>query len=338
MIVGICSIIWLRRICCLVCLLGPATALAEPFTIVALPDTQNYAQAFPVQFSAQTQWIVDNRTAQNIVFVTQEGDIVQNGALGASQNQAEWNVADSAFGILDAGSPNLPYGVVLGNHDLDNPNNRSAATRYVDFFGASRYAGSPWYGGSSSDERNHYQRFMAGGRTFLNISLEWRPLGSSLSWAHSVLDANPTHPTIITTHEYSGIGGRNLPGQTIFNSLVKENSQVFMVLSGHVLGEGQQTATNTAGQPVFELLANYQGRANGGDGWMRLIEFDEANSQINVKTFSPTRDQFETDASSQFSLTVDFDERFGPAVPEPSTFALAALGLLSLFIYSYRAT
>ncbi len=63
---------------------GPLTvtvALRQPaapeFTIVALPDTQHYSEAFPGIFKSQTQWIVDNKDSRNIVFVTHEGDIVK---------------------------------------------------------------------------------------------------------------------------------------------------------------------------------------------------------------------------------------------------------------------
>ena len=41
-----------------------------------MPDTQHYSESFPAIFTSQTQWIVDNKDARNIVFVTHEGDIV----------------------------------------------------------------------------------------------------------------------------------------------------------------------------------------------------------------------------------------------------------------------
>ena len=53
-------------------------AAAPEFTIIALPDTQHYSESFPAIFTSQTQWIVDNKEARNIVFVTHEGDIVES--------------------------------------------------------------------------------------------------------------------------------------------------------------------------------------------------------------------------------------------------------------------
>ena len=59
-----------------------------------------------------------------------------------------------------------------------------------------------------------------------------------------------------------------------------------MVLNGHFPGEGHRTVTNDAGQPVFEMVADYQSRANGGDGFLRLIEFNPAAGRVDVKTYS----------------------------------------------------
>jgi hypothetical protein len=309
----------------------------SPFTIAVIPDTQFYSESYPDQFLAQTQWIVDNRAAEGIVLVSHVGDVVQNGGQGNARNAEEWNHADAAMSILDVQTPDLPYGVVAGNHDYDLVNNQVSADQYVQYFGASRYSERKWYGGCSPDQMNHYQRFTAGGRDYLHIALEWQPHPSSLDWVQSVLDDNPDVPAIISTHEYSlPSGSRSRPtGQEIYKNLVENNSQVFMVLSGHATEEGRRTATNAAGLEVFEMLANYQTRRRGGDGWMRLIEFDEANNQINVKTYSPTLDKFEVDSNSHFSLNVNFDSRFG-VVPEPSTFVLTLAGLFGIISHGRR--
>ncbi len=57
---------------------------------------------------------------------------------------------------------------------------------------------------------------------------------------------------------------------------------------------------------MYTLLADYQSRTNGGNGWLRILEFSPANNEMAVKTYSPTLDQFETDGDSQFILPVDF--------------------------------
>ena len=52
-------------------------------------------------------------------------------------------------------------------------------------------------------------------------------------------------------------------------------------------------------------MSDYQGRANGGDGWLRIMEFSPANNQIRVRTYSLSLNQFETDADSEFTLSYD---------------------------------
>src|SRR6202022_583554 len=49
------------------------------FTIVVLPDTQNYSQFYPLIFDSQTQWVANNAVGQNITLVIGVGDVVNIG-------------------------------------------------------------------------------------------------------------------------------------------------------------------------------------------------------------------------------------------------------------------
>ncbi len=162
-------------------------------------------------------------------------------------------------------------------------------------------------------------------------------------------------PTIVNTHDYLVPGGRDTYGNTLWNSLISPNSQIFMVDCGHVGGEWEQTSNDAAGKPVFECLADFEDGyygGNGGNGYMRLYQFDEAASEIQVKTFSPyvttggaggtyqtgqdPEDLAQYSLSgpatlSQFDLSLNFNDRLGPStIPEPSTFVLLVVGLISL--------
>lgn len=288
----------------------------EPFTIVVLPDTQHYtdnAQNFP-HFAAQARWVASNVETENIVFCSHVGDIVEN--LGADSLQ--WIRAHRVLARIDR-IPTLPYGVALGNHDYDHSQNPSdSADIYLSYFGSDRYDGRPWYGGASPNQRSHWQRFYAGGRVFLHITLEWQGVSISnnnalevTTWAQSVLDAHPDTPTIITTHEYLSGPVRSGPGEDIFNSLVKANSQVFMVFGGHSLGESHRVVLNDAGLPVFEILANFQHLAEGGSGYLLRLKFDEDQSVINASTYSPSLFAMKPGGDSQYSFALSFADRFG---------------------------
>jgi hypothetical protein len=54
------------------------------------------------------------------------------------------------------------------------------------------------------------------------------------------------------------------------------------------------------------LLANYQDRPNGGDGWLRYYTFRPGNDRIAASTYSVTlrngKGQMERDAESRFRL------------------------------------
>ncbi len=300
-------------------------AQSDPFTLVVLPDTQRYSERGPAPFNAQTQWVADHVLSENLVFLTHVGDLVENGGEGTDRNQVEWDRANAAMSILDGDlgvEPDglIPYSAVPGNHDYDKENKHSEGhDRFVEFFGASRYSGRSWYFGSSPDELNHYQVFEAGGMAFLHIGLEWEARDSSLAWAQSVIDSHSSLPAIVTTHSYLNHHGIHSSerqtsdgnsGMDIFRKLISPNPQIFMVFNGHFSGEARQVSMNDAGSEVFELLANFQDRSNWADGYLRLVEFLPEEDRIDVRTYSPLLGRYETDSDSQFSLAIDFDERF----------------------------
>src|SRR5690349_12216241 len=100
--------------CLLVCIVPAlvSRAVAQDFSIVVLPDTQNEAQFFPQVMNSQTKWIAANANAQsrNIQMVLGVGDIVNDGASTAQQQNA-----DAAIRVLDNAS--IPYLLAIGNHD-----------------------------------------------------------------------------------------------------------------------------------------------------------------------------------------------------------------------------
>ncbi len=92
-------------------------------------------------------------------------------------------------------------------------------------------------------------------------------------------------------------------------------------MNGHFSGEYHQISKNDAGEDVIEMVADYQSRSNGGDGWMRLIEVDTDQGRLSFSTYSPVLNSFETDSNSLFSIPIDFQRRFGlPDLPALSTY------------------
>jgi hypothetical protein len=110
---------------------------------------------------------------------------------------------------------------------------------------------------------------------------------------------------IISTHGYLDSDGSRISwigGDRIWENLVVPHKNVFLVLCGHVIGEAERS-DNLDNRTVYQLLSDYQGRSNGGNGWLRIMEFVPSENTIYVKTYSPYLNQYETDSDSQFQLT-----------------------------------
>lgn len=62
--------------------------------------------------------------------------------------------------------------------------------------------------------------------------------------------------------------------------------------------------SNDNGNTVHTMLSDYQERAGGGNGLLRILEFDPQLDRLSVKTYSPFLSTYETDADSEFSLPI----------------------------------
>src|SRR5258708_36829150 len=164
-------------------------------------------------FNSQTQWIVNNRVADNIAFVIGLGDIVQDG--NNNGNYSEWNNANTAVSALDdpvaTGLPQgIPYSFGVGNHDQGSSGDGAPddTAAYNQFFGVSRYSGKSYYGGHyGTDNDNHYELFSASGMNFILINIAYMEpqydgteLNSVLAWANGLLQTYSTRRGIVTSH------------------------------------------------------------------------------------------------------------------------------------------
>ncbi len=292
------------------CWVAPTAAAQQPdaFSVVVLPDTQNYAEKFPATYLAQTTWISKRVEADNIQFVIHLGDIVQNAGV-----EKEWEAADRAHRLLDGV---VPYSVVPGNHDMDSQNKRLTrqTTLYDKYFPPARFEKYPWYGGHmGTGNQNNYCLFEACGLKLMVLSLEFAPSDEALAWAAGVLRKHPDRRTIVATHCYmrpkgrdtraaAGYGIEGNSGQQVWDKLVRKHPGIFLVLSGHVLGVGRQASRNDAGGTAHEILVDYQGLPHGGDGWLQILRFVPAENKIHVDAYSPLLDKHNRDPAHSYPL------------------------------------
>jgi hypothetical protein len=337
-----------------------APSVGPDFTVVALPDTQYYVSSLfggsPDLFDGQTQWVVDHKDAFNTSFVTQLGDCVQNGNNGG--NDLEWRIASHALGLLEDPLTTrlldgIPYGVAVGNHDetpLDDPIGNppgSSTIGYNRFFGESRFAGRGYYGGHfGTRSDNHFELFSASGMDFIVVHLAFAPTPDPdvLAWADSLLTTYENRRAILVSHSLIGPGNPgsfSSQGMAFFEA-VKRHPNLFLMLCGHVCGEGRRTDV-VDGHAVTTLLSDFQCRSNGGDGWFRLLRFSPALNRIDVQTYSPRFDRYETDDNSAFTIDYPMGGRAFSAFATRSVMpgeraAVAWPNLLSGTTYEWYAT
>jgi len=323
------------------------------FTILTIPDSQFYTQRHPDMFYAQTDWIVEQRAARNIVFVAHVGDIVHLAA-----GDFEWSIASEAMSRLEDPTTTLledgiAFGMAVGNHD-QFPNNNAgtladpgATTQnFNSHFGLSRFEGRSYWGGHYGDNNdNSYQLFSAGGMDFIVINLEhadWpdpNPLRDDvLAWADALLKTHADRRAIINSHHILCVNQGcpptisapfSLQGQAIYDAL-KNNPNLFLMLAGHAGHADYQNRRLDIfeGRVIHTLMSNYHfGEPCPylcGNGYMRVMTFSPATDQIDVKTYSPYLDQYKTTEHNQFVL--DYDMNGGRHFREVGSVAAAGSG------------
>ena len=198
--------------------------------------------------------------------------------------------------------------------------------------------------------RNSWQVFSAGGREYLHLCLECAVTDAAIAWAKTVLAAHRGKPTIVTTHAFldGGKSGKLIgearrmgresagPNRTnsapeVYDKLMKDEDQVFLVISGHMWLQQHLVLKNAQGHDVHALEQCYHldydggrvsdrqkpaggwpsGYAGGSDGvrngscWMTLLVFDEAGKTITRWTYSPLLGVWATDRQSDDRTKAD---------------------------------
>ncbi len=251
----------------------------------------------------------------------------------------EMPTAHEGFSLI---AGRVPFSVVPGNHDYDavwtdsrfppagqfDPEDWSTLgvlhpgglDNFRSVFGADTpfFKDQPWYVASHDGGADSAQIFSAGGYRFLHIGLQFDPPDASLAWAAEIIQRYPGLPTIVSTHDYLNTQGErqanpmidghrvdpvhNNPGM-VWEKFIRQHDQIFLVLCGHQHAQARRVDDNVAGNPVWQLLSDYQSRHQTlidvgyemredslgvGDGWFRLLTFDLGGDEptLQVRTYS----------------------------------------------------
>ncbi len=272
-------------------------------------------------------WIYENVESLNIMTAVQVGDIVETNEMfdpdGKRYNQTSeemWACASNGFARLDG---KLPYIMSTGNHDYGLLAAEDRRTRFPAYFPQGR--NSTWEGvlveccvnrdGQKTLENAAYRFKTPKGEHLLFVSLEFAPSDPVVAWAREFF-ARPEYADdigVVVTHSYmrSMLNNNQLIvkegykvtdvnyGQAIWDKLIQPSPNIRMVLCGHVAkpddfkgSVGFRVDKNVAGRSVTQILFNTQAlgggwMGNGGDGWLRLMEFSPDGRRVKVSTFSP---------------------------------------------------
>lgn len=293
------------------------------FVFAVLPDTQVYSLRYPGIFSAQTNFLAQNRDRLDIRYVFHLGDIVNN------NTPLEWEHARDAMALLRG---KLSYAMVPGNHDYGPSGDASTRdTLLNEYFDFDTAQAEPDFGGAFEQGKldNTYHFVSAGGRDYIVLALEWGPRDAVLDWANEVMNEHGDYYGILVTHaylnsndrlydhtdtdypqdynphEYSTPGGVN-DGREIWEKLVRHHRFV-MTLNGHVLGDGAGylVGRTDRGTTCHQMLINFQMRKLGGEGYLRFLEFLPNRTTVRVSAYSPLYDEFLQEPEQEFSFELD---------------------------------
>ncbi len=304
----------------------PQLSSPDSWTMVLLPDPQTYgkfARNQPV-FELMTAWTAENISKLNIQMVLCTGDLVEqnrmpdpNGTNGDQPSKSQWESVAGAFGRLDG---RVPYICATGNHDFGFKSAENRHTYYDQYFPPDknfrsqallREAGFDGDGNPSLTNAT-YELTSPHGQKLLFMVLEFAPRDAVLEWARKIVsqDKYKDHFVILLTHSYLNsksehIDNEGYPltdrnyGLAVWQKLVQPSSNIRMVFSGHIgapdniLGHiGFRSDKNAAGKKVNQMVFNAQAlgggwHGNGGDGWLRTLEFLPGGKKVKVRTFSP---------------------------------------------------
>ncbi len=276
----------------------------DPFTMLWWTDTQYYAESYPHIFDSLGDWIVDEYNNGLFDYAIHTGDLVN-----VANSDEQWLVADRNLKKLD--DAKVPYGVLAGNHDsiIDGID----YSYYHKYVGADRFENNPWYGGSMDNNRNHYDLMSFGGHDFIILYLGFgtEDTPETIAWANEVLQKHADRNAIIGMHAYLEYNATlSNMSQNVFDKIIVPNENVKMVIGGHYHGVTKRISKipNKDGttREVLEMLADYQGGPNGGDGYVRLLTFDPIAGKVDIKTYSPILDDYDFFAPEDESFTENF--------------------------------
>ncbi len=253
--------------------------------------------------------------------VEQNENIVRNRKMLNQTSREMWEAVSNSFSKLDN---KVPYVVSPGNHDYGYINSENSMTRFPEYFPFERnsawrelvVAALPNRNGVPSLENAAFEFVDHNWGKLLVITSEYMPRDEVLEWAKNLASSEKyqNHRIIFMTHAYLGAGqGENAKrldtssktlegnsGVEIWEKLLEPSNNIHLIICGHVANGngvfadnvGYRVDKNNSGTNVHQMMFNVQTlgggwEGNGGDGWLRILEFMPDGKTIKIRTYSP---------------------------------------------------
>jgi predicted MPP superfamily phosphohydrolase len=278
-------------------------------------------------FELLTAWTAAQKNSLNVKTVICTGDLVEqndistgNGgylhAGGRNGNQTgtqQWRSVSRAFERLDGV---YPYVVTTGNHDYGIESAENRNSKFPEYFQPKR--NSLWEQslvattenafGKATLENAAYEFNDKAWGDLLVVVLEFSPRDEPIEWARQLVSSEKyaNHKVILLTHSFLNTQGEVIEksnyklspanhASQILERLVKPSKNINLVICGHS-GDPKtmsafRTEKNSNGDPVHIMMFNPQATSgwngNGGDGWLRILEFKPDGKTVKARTYSP---------------------------------------------------
>ena len=289
--------------------------------LILLGDTQTYTPKMQNQgiLDLMTSWIAANAKRLNIKGVVGVGDIVEhNGTLhtphGSNQNQLQmWECISRCFERIDN---RVPCILVTGNHDYGGMwftgQKTKDTSNFTKYFNPARNyltqeALVDVYPLPNMQDQldNAFYKLDMGGKwgTLYFLALEFSPRKEIVEWASKLL-SQPKYKNarvVLVTHSFLNYKNEIVAGaKSLWKDFVAKTPSIKLVLCGHECvnitdfeqGVGWLEEANESGGKVPIMMFDPQCvgggfGGNGGDGWLRILEFQSDGTTVKVFTYSP---------------------------------------------------
>lgn len=283
------------------------------YSMAVVGDTQTVIwEGTKEDFDAIYDYIVDEATTSGkMAYCIGLGDITEKG-------QIDWEYELAAENFEKMEAIGLPYSLIRGNHDVG-----SYMDKYFPYENFKDQIGGS-YNGSLT---NTWQTFEVGGVDYMILCLDYFPSVAVLEWADSVVKAHPNHNVILTTHGFLTEAGERLTKQTgflkgtasdypddgIWTELVEPNSNIQLVLSGHISSKDivRTKFEREDGTTVETMLIDPQSMDYelGSTSMVAMFYFGEADTannkvDIQIQYYSTTREEYYSSAVSNCTTSI----------------------------------